>query len=88
MPLFLRSLPLSLKTFWRYLILLPFLGILALLLSLLSIVPVLGLLVPAAVSAYLVIAGLRCALAAHDRGDVLDIGRLAAICMTLSLIHI
>ena len=40
-PLFIRALPLSLKTFWRYLILLPFLAVAAFALSLAGMIPVL-----------------------------------------------
>lgn len=66
MPLLLRALPLSLQTFWRYLILLPFLAIAAFVLSVVgAFIPFVNYLVPAAVSAFLIIMGLRCALAAR-----------------------
>jgi len=66
LPLFLRALPLSLQTFWRYLILLPFLVIAAFVLSVIgAFIPVVSYLVPAAVSAYCILMGLRCALMAH-----------------------
>jgi hypothetical protein len=72
MPLFLQALPLSLKTFWRYLAILPILGIVALLLSLASVIPVIGVVVPGTVYAYCLMTGLRCALAA--RGHTTDPG--------------
>ena len=66
MSLFLRALPLSFQTYWRYLILLPFLAIAAFVLSVIgSFIPFVSYLVPAAVSAYLVLMGLRCALVAR-----------------------
>ncbi len=66
MPLFLRALPLSLQTFWRYLLLLPFLAVAAFVLSVVgSFIPFVSFLVPAAVSAFCIIMGLRCALAAR-----------------------
>ena len=68
MPLFLQALPLSLKTLWRYLAILPILGIIALLMLLASFIPLVGLVVPGTVYAYCLTTGLRCALAArgHD----------------------
>lgn len=72
MPLILQALPLSLKTFWRYLAILPILGIIAALLLLASVIPVLGLVVPGTVYAYCIMTGLRCALSA--RGHASDPG--------------
>jgi hypothetical protein len=68
MPLFLQALPLSLKTFWRYLAILPALGILAFLLLLATFIPVVGFFVPGVVYAYCILTGFRCALGArgHD----------------------
>ncbi|MGL4236925.1 hypothetical protein [Tabrizicola sp.] len=70
MPLFLQALPLSLKTVWRYLAVLPILGIIALLLLLASIIPGIGYFVPGTVYAYCIMTGLRCALVA--RGHTVD----------------
>lgn len=88
MPIFLRSLPLSLATFWRYLILLPFLAIFAFLFSLLSFIPIAGLLVPGIVSAGLLIVGLRCALAAKGYRNPLDHGKLLTISAVYCVIFI
>lgn len=68
MPLFLQALPLSLKTFWRYLLVLPILGVIAFLLMLASVIPIVGIVVPGTVYAYCILTGLRCALMArgHD----------------------
>ena len=85
-PLFIRALPLSLKTFWRYLILLPFLAVAAFALSLAGMIPVFGLLVPGAVSAGLILMGLRCALAARGHGGELDVGRLMTVSLIFGLI--
>ena len=66
MPLFLRALPLSFQTYWRYLILLPFLAIAAFVFYVIgSFIPFVSYLVPAAVSAYCLLAGLRIALVAR-----------------------
>jgi hypothetical protein len=70
MPLFLQALPLSLKTFWRYLAVLPVLGIIALLLLLASLIPGIGYFVPGTVYAFCIMTGLRCALVA--RGHAVD----------------
>ncbi|NJS38554.1 MAG: hypothetical protein HC783_05520 [Rhodobacteraceae bacterium] len=72
MPLILQALPLSLKTFWRYLAILPILGVIACLLLLASFIPLVGLVVPGTVYAYCLMTGLRCALAA--RGHNTDPG--------------
>jgi hypothetical protein len=72
MPLFLQALPLSLKTFWRYLAVLPALAIIAALLLLATFIPYVGLVVPGTVYAYCIMTGLRCALAA--RGHQTDPG--------------
>lgn len=77
MPLFLRALPLSLQTFWRYLILVPFLAIAAFVLSAVgSFIPLVSYLVPGAVSAFLVIMGIRCALAARGHYGTPDFKQL------------
>jgi hypothetical protein len=72
MPLLLQALPLSFKTFWRYLAVLPILGIIAVLLLLASFIPVIGIFVPGTVYAYCIMTGLRCTLAA--RGHATDPG--------------
>ena len=83
MPIILQALPLSLATFWRYLILLPFLGVGAMVLSLAGFIPILGLVVPGMVSALMTIVGLRCALAARGHRSPPDMGHL----LTISLIY-
>lgn len=86
MPLFLIALPLSFLTFWRYLLILPFLAVGAFLLSLLMSVPVLGMLIPGAVAAGLTLMGLRCALAARGHGGMLDIEGLPTLALVYSAI--
>lgn len=83
MPLFIRALPLSLQTFWRYLLILPFMGIAALLLLPLMFVPFLGLLIPGAITAGFTLMGLRCALAAKGH---IRLGHLAGF-TTLALAY-
>lgn len=87
MPIFIQALPLSIKTFWRYLILLPFLAIAAFLLSLVQLVPIIGLIVPGTISAGLVIVGLRCGLAARGHFNPLDHGKLLRVSMIFCVIN-
>lgn len=88
MPLFLQALPLSFQTFWRYLILLPFLAVGAFVISFAGFIPILGMLVPGVVSAGLVIIGIRCALKARGHGNQLDFGRLLRISLIFCAINI
>ena len=77
MPLFLQSLPLSLKTLWRYLFLLPFLTALTIAVTLVAgFIPIVGLIVPGVMSVLCTLAGLRCALNARGHDSDLDLGKL------------
>jgi hypothetical protein len=77
MPLFLQALPLSLKTFWRYLFLLPFLTALTIAVTLAAgFIPIIGLIVPGIMSVLCTLAGLRCALKARGHDSDLDLGKL------------
>lgn len=86
MPLFLKAIPLTFSTFWRYLILLPFLVIGAFLFSLLGIIPIVGFFVPGIVGAALTILGLRCALAARGHHNTLDNSKLLIFSFVFGLI--
>lgn len=88
MPLFLAALPLSFQTFWRYLILLPFLMIAATLLSLASIVPIFGFLVPGIVSAFCTISGVRCALAARGHRNPWEAGHLFRLSLIFAVVNV
>lgn len=88
MFIFIKALPLSLLTFWRYLILLPFLGIGALIFSLFSILPFIGWLVPGMVSIWLSIMGLRCALFARGYSQPIDGGTVLSVCLYFSVIFL
>jgi hypothetical protein len=88
LPLFLQALPLSVQTFWRYLLLLPFLAIGAFVLFLTTFVPIIGLFVPGTISTGLVIIGLRCALSARGHGNELDAVRLLTVSVAFCLINI
>lgn len=77
MPLFLQALPLSLKTLWRYLFLLPFLTALTIAVTLAAaLIPIIGLIVPGVMSVLCTLAGLRCALKAAGHDSDLDLGKL------------
>lgn len=88
MPIFIKALPLSFSTFWRYLIVLPFLGIGAMVFSLLSIIPLVGWLVPGMVSVWLSIAGLRCALLARGYTQPLSGGTILTASFYFSVIFL
>lgn len=88
MFILIKALPLSLFTFWRYLILLPFLGIGALILSLFSIIPFVGWLVPGMVSVWLSVVGIRCALHARGHTQPIGVGTMLTICLYFSVIFL
>lgn len=88
MPLFVQSLPLSLKAFWRYLLLLPFLAVAAFLLLFASLIPIVGFLVPSAISAWLVLIGARCALNARGHSEMLDLSRLFMVSVGLGALFL
>jgi hypothetical protein len=88
MPLFIQSLPLSLSTFWRYLILLPFLAFLAFSLYLLILVPFLGYVVPGTISAMCLLVGFRVALAARGHFSPPDIGQLLSVSLGFCILNI
>jgi hypothetical protein len=88
MPLFLKSLPLSLTTFWHYLITLPFLAVVAFLLLLSSFLPIVGYLVPGTVAVFCMMVGLRCALAARGHGNSPDFGALLRASLVFCVVNI
>ena len=88
MPIFIQALPLSFATFWRYLLLLPFLALFAFIISLASIIPIIGWIVPGTVSAGLTIIGLRCALAARGHANLIDTSKLLNVSVAFCLIII
>lgn len=88
MFIFIKALPLSLSTFWRYLIVLPFLGIAALILSLFTFIPFVGLLVPGMVTVWLTVIGLRCALLARGYTQPLGMGTIFTICLYFSVVFL
>ncbi|WP_131802439.1 hypothetical protein [Yoonia tamlensis] len=67
---------------------LPFLGIGALILSLFSILPFVGWLVPGMVSIWLSIAGIRCALFARGHTQPIAAGTVFTICLYYSVIFL
>ncbi len=88
LPLFLQSIPLSLKTFWRYLLILPLLAIAALVVSLVGLFPIVGIFVPGTVSAGLVIMGLRCALRARGHGNELNGLQLLVVSVIFGMLNV
>jgi hypothetical protein len=89
MPLLVQSLPLSIRTFGRYLLALPFLAIAAILISVIGgLFPLLNLLVPGTVSAFFIIIGLRCALAARGHDNVPDYSTLLRSSVVFCVLNI
>ncbi|MGL4236924.1 hypothetical protein [Tabrizicola sp.] len=77
MPLFLKALPLSFQTFWRYLIILPVLAVPCLAVYVATFfIPILNLVVQATLINLCIMAGLRTALGARGHYTDLDIGKL------------
>lgn len=77
MPLFLRALPLSFRTFWRYLVVLPFLAIVTAFFAIMAaFVPLANWLVLPVMAVLASLAGLRCALFARGHRSETDFGRL------------
>jgi hypothetical protein len=87
MPLFLQALPLSIRTLPHYLVVLPFLAALSLGFGVLTILPLVGLVVPGTIAALWTIVGLRCALAARGHGNEPDFGALIGSSLTFCLIN-
>ena len=89
MPRFIVALPLSVLTFWRYLVMTPLLAVAAVLCTVLAFVPVLGLILPGACAAGMTLIGLRCALVARGHaGTILFPGlpTLALICSVIVIL--
>jgi hypothetical protein len=89
MPLLVQSLPLSFRTFWRYLLALPFLAIFAVLIAIVGgMIPLFDLLVPGTISAFFIIMGLRCALAARGHDNVPDYATLLRCSVVFCVLNI
>jgi hypothetical protein len=88
MPLFLRALPLTLKTLPHYILTLPFLVVLVLLFSILALIPLVGLIVPGAITAFCAMIGFRCALAAHGDGNEPNLLGLFGASLLFSVINL
>jgi hypothetical protein len=88
-PLLIQSLPLSLKTFWRYLALLPFLAFFAILIAFFGgFIPLFNYLVPGTISAFFIIMGLRCALAARGHENAPDYSTLLRSSVVFCILNI
>ena len=87
MPLFLRSLPLSLVTLWHYIFVLPIVLIFALPLSVLTLLPLAGIVISVTIFTFIAIMGHRCALAALGRGNEPDVVKLVKSSMFFGVIN-
>lgn len=89
MPLFLRAIPLSFRTFWRYLLLLPVLAVASLLAVLIAaFIPVTNLVVPGAVGVFCTLAGMRCALVARGHHTPVDLRQLEWASLVFAVMNI
>ena len=73
-PIILQALPLSLGTFWRYLLVLPFMIVVLAMLFIATIIPLLGLPAMGAAITYSMVVGLSCALLARGHVDLVGFG--------------
>lgn len=87
MPLFLRSLPLSLGALWHYVFLLPFVIIVCIPFMLLTFLPFVGFLVSSAIGTFITFAGYRCALAAYGRGNEPSFTKLVKSSLSLGFLN-
>lgn len=87
MPLFIRSLPLSLGALWHYVFVLPFVLIVCIPFLLLTIVPLVGFLVSSAIGTFITFAGYRCALTAFGRGNEPSFTRLVRSSLSLGFLN-
>jgi len=86
LPLLIQALPLSLKTFWRYLLVLPLLAIVPLVLLLVGFIPLIGIIAPGVAYAFCIMIGLRSALVARGHTPQADFGQMLRYGTVFSLL--
>jgi hypothetical protein len=86
-PLFLRSLPLSVTTLWHYVFLSPLVLIVCIPFLLLTILPLVGWIVSSAILTFISFAGFRCAITALGHGNQPSFGKLVRSSLLLGVIN-
>jgi hypothetical protein len=87
LPLFLRSLPLSLGTLWHYVFVLPIAILFALPLMVLTLLPLIGALINVTIFTFIAVLGYRCALAAYGKGNEPAVDKLVKSSMFFGVIN-
>lgn len=88
MPLFLRSLPLSVMTLWHYIFVLPIVVVMSIPFVFLSMIPVLGIVFSTGLTAFYTIIVYRCALTAYGVGNEPDIVKLVKSSLALGFMYV
>lgn len=88
MPLFLRSLPLSVMTLWHYVFVLPIVLVMSIPFVFLSIIPVIGIVFSTGLTAFYTIIIYRCALTAYGEGNEPDIVKLVKSSLALGFMYV
>lgn len=87
MPLFLRSLPLSIMTFWHYIFVLPVVVVMSIPFVFLSLIPIVGIVFSTGLTAFITIISFRCALTAYGAGNAPDIVKLVKSSLALGFMN-
>lgn len=88
MPLFLRSLPLSLGTLWHYVFVLPIVIVMSIPFIFLSLIPIIGVVISTGLTSFITVISYRCALAAFGKGNEPDIVKLVKSSLALGFLNI
>lgn len=88
MPLFLRSLPLSVMTLWHYIFVFPIVLVMSIPFVFLSIIPVIGIVFSTGLTAFYTIIVYRCALTAYGVGNEPDIVKLVKSSLALGFMYV
>lgn len=88
MPLFLRSLPLSVMTLWHYIFVLPIVLVMSIPFVFLSMIPVIGIVFSTGLTAFYTIIVYRCALTAFGEGNEPDIVKLVKSSLALGFMYV
>lgn len=88
MPLFLRSLPLSVMTLWHYIFVLPVVLVMSIPFVFLSMIPAIGFVFSTGLTAFYSIIVYRCALTAYGAGNEPDIVKLVKSSLALGFMYV
>lgn len=88
MPLFLRSLPLSVMTLWHYIFVFPIVLVMSIPFVFLSLIPFIGIVFSTGLTAFYTIIVNRCALTAFGEGNEPDIVKLVKSSLALGFMYV